>query len=149
MRPRVVVIEYNAKFPPDVEWKQAYDSKHIWDGSDWQGASLKSYELLGHELGYQLVGTNFNGVNAFFVRKDLAGDKFIMPATAENLYNPYRHNFIRFKSGIVSRYCLVGQQDELGIRNYYEEAKIRWKRRGFKAWLRHMIFRVGYAWRNG
>ena len=84
VKPRVVVIEYNGKFPPDLEWKQAYNSNHVWDGSDWQGASLKAYELLGRELGYQLAGTNLNGVNAFFVRQDLAEDKFITPAAAKN-----------------------------------------------------------------
>ena len=57
--------------------------------SDWQGASLKSLELLGRELGYQLAGINLRGVNAFFVRQDLAGDKFITSATAETLYNPF------------------------------------------------------------
>ncbi|GHV09593.1 hypothetical protein AGMMS50229_20030 [Campylobacterota bacterium] len=45
---------------------------------------MKALELLGNELGYQLVGSN--GVNAFFVRKDLAKGLFVEPATAENLY---------------------------------------------------------------
>ena len=44
--------------------------------------------FLGRRLGYRLVGTNLNGVNAFFVRQDIAGDKFIAPPTAETLYNP-------------------------------------------------------------
>jgi hypothetical protein len=48
-----------------------YDSNYIWDGSDKHGASLKSLELLGRRLGYNLVGTNKNGVNAFFVKKEL------------------------------------------------------------------------------
>jgi hypothetical protein len=64
-----------------------YNPNHIWDGSDKHGASLKSLELLGHRLGYSLVGTNMNGVNAFFVRKDLCKGLFAEPATAENLYH--------------------------------------------------------------
>jgi hypothetical protein len=88
--PRVVIVEYNAKFPPVYEWIMEYDAKHIWNGDDEHGASLKSLELLGTELGYQLVATNMSGVNAFFVRKDLAKDLFPQPATAENLYNPMR-----------------------------------------------------------
>ena len=117
VKPRIVVIEYNAKFPPNCEWKQAYDKYHIWDGSDWHGASLKSLELLGRELGYQLVGTSFNGVNAFFVRKDLAKDLFIEPATAENLYNPAR-SFVKYKNHHPARYCLVGQRENFGLLNY-------------------------------
>lgn len=149
VRPRVVVIEYNAKFPPDMEWKQAYNPGHVWDGSDWQGASLKAYELLGRELGYQLVGTNFNGVNAFFVRQDLAWDMFITPATAENLYTPLRLGAIRFVAGgHKAHYCLVGQQEGLGIRNYYEDGKIPQENR-IKRFIRQAIHWAGYTWRNG
>jgi hypothetical protein len=84
IQPRVVVIEYNAKFPPPCEWIMEYDPNHIWDISDKHGASLKSLEILGDKLGYQLVGTN--GVNAFFVKKELAKNSFPEPPTAENLY---------------------------------------------------------------
>ena len=86
----------------------AYNEKHLWDGSDCQGASLKSLELLGQKLGYQLVGTNLNGVNAFFVRRDIAGDKFIQ-ATAEELYNPFRYHIHRYLNGHPSRYFLEHQ----------------------------------------
>lgn len=65
--PRVVIIEYNGKFPPSVDWKMAYDKNHIWPETDWHGASLKALQLLGESKGYQLVGTNINGANAFFV----------------------------------------------------------------------------------
>ena len=120
IKPRLVCIEYNGKFPPDYSWKQAYNSKHIWDKTDWQGASLKALELLGREKGYVLVGTNLNGANAFFVRKDLySEDKFLNCNTAEELYNPYRSN-LRFETpGHASRYCLVGQEENKGFLNYF------------------------------
>ncbi|MDR3243172.1 MAG: hypothetical protein LBT79_00315 [Elusimicrobiota bacterium] len=89
--PRVVVIEYNAKFPPTHEWVMKYNERHLWDGSDEQGASLKSLEILGRKLNYQLVATNMNGSNAFFVKKDITKNLFAKPDTAENLYNPIRH----------------------------------------------------------
>jgi hypothetical protein len=98
IKPRVVIIEYNAKFPPAQEWVMEYDEKHIWLGDDEQGASLKSFELLGGKLGYQLVGTNLTGVNAFFCKKELAKDLFPQPAQAENLYNPARWD-IQYISG--------------------------------------------------
>ncbi|MCL1946871.1 MAG: hypothetical protein FWF51_06960 [Chitinivibrionia bacterium] len=88
--PRVVVIEYNAKFPPNFEWVMEYDLNHIWQRDDKQGASLKSLELLGSKLGYQLVATNVRGVNAFFVKQNLANDLFFKPPVAEKLYNPTR-----------------------------------------------------------
>lgn len=120
IKPRVVVIEYNGKFSPDVEWVMAYYEHHNWRGSDWHGASLKSLEILGKEKGYQLVGTNLNGANAFFVRSDLAKGKFYEPAIAEKLYNPLNAD-IRHISWHESRYCLVDQKEGLGIFNYTEK----------------------------
>jgi hypothetical protein len=107
--PRCVVIEYNAKFPPVYEWVLEYNPNHIWDLSDRYGASLKSLELLGSSLGYQLVGTNMTGVNAFFVKKELAQDLFPLPATAEELYNPARR-YLRYTSGHQAAQNYIGHR---------------------------------------
>ena len=133
IKPRVVCIEYNGKFPPDLEWKQAYNSRHVWDKTDWQGASLKAMELLGNEKGYVMVGTNLTGANAFFVREDLyLADRFLDQNTAEQLYNPYRKSRLKFEApGHEARYCLVGQKENRGFLNYYasEEACRRARRK--------------------
>ncbi len=122
IRPRVVGIEYNGKFPPDLNWKQAYYQNHKWDGSDWQGASLKAMELLGRKKGYVLVCTNFTGVNAFFVREDLYfKELFPLSGTAEELYNPYRYNLKFISPGHPARYCLVGQEENKGPMNYFKD----------------------------
>ncbi len=115
--PEYLFIEYNGKFPPDLEWKQAYNASHAWDGSDWHGASLKSLELLGRKKGYRLVGTDLRGCNAFFVRQDIAEDHFIDFDTAEKLYNPLRIN-LNFIANHPSKYCLAVQKDNLGKLNY-------------------------------
>jgi hypothetical protein len=93
-RPRVVVVEYNASIPPTVDWKVRYNPGRIWNGSNNFGASLKAYELLGRRFGYSLVGCDFIGVNAFFVRDDLVGDSFAEPFTALNHYEPPRYHLI-------------------------------------------------------
>jgi len=92
-RPRAVVIEYNPALPPDVVWKVNYDPERTWNSTQNQGASLKALEGLGHELGYSLVGCDFTGTNAFFVRRDCVGDRFCEPFTAENHYEPPRSAF--------------------------------------------------------
>lgn len=97
-RPRVVVIEYNAIFPPDVGWVRAYDPHAVWDDSSYQGASLKSLERLGAAKGYALVGCDLTGVNAFFVRTDLCGAHFHPDASAANHYEPARH-FLVHRNG--------------------------------------------------
>lgn len=91
INPRAVVMEYNAYAAPPLEWVMPYDASYCWDGSSQRfGASLKSLELLGADLGYQLVGCNLTGLNAFFVRKDLTRDLFPYETTAESLYQPRR-----------------------------------------------------------
>jgi len=91
IEPRVVVIEYNAKFPPPMRWIMGYDPAHRWDGSDQFGASLESLADLGRRKGYRLVGCNITGSNAFFVKSGLAEGRFAEPADAAALYQPARY----------------------------------------------------------
>lgn len=98
LRPRVVVVEYNSALPPDLEWKVRYGAERVWDGSNNFGASLKAYERLGKSLGYSLVGCEFLGTNAFFVRDDLIEDRFCAPFTAENHYEPPRYALLSHRS---------------------------------------------------
>lgn len=92
--PRVVAIEYNAKFRPPLEWVMPYDPEYRWDGSDRHGASLSALAKLGERKGYVLVGCNVTGVNAFFVRAEEAADLFQEPFSAGNHYNELRLDLI-------------------------------------------------------
>ena len=89
-RPRVVVCEYNARYGPELKWVMRYNPAHRWNGSCYYGASLKSLELLAASKGYCLVGCNLAGVNAFFVREDLANDLFTNPFTSATHFEPQR-----------------------------------------------------------
>lgn len=100
-RARVVVVEYNAVLPADVDWKVNYAAERVWSGSQNMGASLKAYENLGRRLGYALVGCDFAGNNAFFVREDLVGDHFASPFTAENHYEPPRFTARRYHPNAI------------------------------------------------
>jgi hypothetical protein len=94
-RPRVVMMEYNALFRPPIRWVRSYDPRAAWRQTTYYGASLASLTALAEEKGYALVGCNLTGVNAFFVRKDLLGDGFAGPFTAEHHYEPLRLHLIR------------------------------------------------------
>jgi hypothetical protein len=98
-RPRVVVVEYNSTMPPSDEWVVAYDPAKFWNRTNYFGASLRSYELLGRRLGYALVGCGLAGTNAFFVREELLGHHFLGPFTAETHYEPPRYWLARVRSG--------------------------------------------------
>ena len=95
LRPRVVVVEYNAKFPPPMKHVVAHNKDRAWNGSDYYGASLQSLCDLATAKGYTLVGCNITGVNAFFVRTELCDGKFATPATAAQLYQPPRYELFR------------------------------------------------------
>ena len=91
VNPRVIIIEYNGKFPPPMSLAQRYNPDHRWDESDYGGASLEAITKVADRKGYCLVGCGMVGVNAFFVRKDLTEDKFEAPYTAQNHYQPARY----------------------------------------------------------
>jgi glycosyltransferase involved in cell wall biosynthesis len=76
-RPRVVVIEYNSALDPYRRLVQPADLDGGWDGSSYYGASLRALRSLGERKGYRLVHTELSGVNAFFVREDLAEGHFL------------------------------------------------------------------------
>ncbi len=149
IRPRLVCIEYNGKFPPDYAWKQAYHSRHMWDGSDWQGASLKALEMLGTQKGYRLVATNLKGVNAFFVRNDLWNDQvFLSDVSSEALYNPYRRKLEFQYAGHPSRYCLVDQKENMGIYNYFKNKKeyLYYRNRERGGIIKRIIKKISRCW---
>lgn len=101
-QPRVVVIEYNAALPADINWKVDYSPQKMWDSTQNFGASLKAFELLGKELGYSLIGCDFLGVNAFFIRNDCVGSSFLEPYTSENHYEPPRYGMVHRRGHLPS-----------------------------------------------
>ena len=94
-QPRVLVVEYNAKFPPPMSLTLAYNPAVRWHEDDYQGASLVAWcEALP---GYQLVACSLSGVNAFFVRADLAGGFPV--ATPAELFEPPRYHLAQSRAG--------------------------------------------------
>lgn len=92
--PRVVIIEYNASFAPPKKWVMEYNEKHVWDGTNYYGASLTSLAILSEKMGYALVGTDSRGVNAFFLRQDLISVSGFKKLTPEEAYHPPRYGAI-------------------------------------------------------
>jgi hypothetical protein len=91
LSPRIVSVEYNASFGPDlavtVPYKPDFERHREHASGFYHGASLRAFTQLGQEKGYRFVGCNSTGANAFFVRNDLAGN--VLPAVAvEHGYRP-------------------------------------------------------------
>lgn len=72
--PDIVVIEYNARFGDSKSLTINYQKKFSRNNFGLErivyGASLKALYELGQKKGYDLVATNKNGNNAFFVKKE-------------------------------------------------------------------------------
>jgi len=84
--PRVLVVEYNALFGPDRPVTIPCDVPLKGTPKGYGGASLAALEKLGRRKGYRLVGCENSGVNAFFVRNDLAPS--IPTLTAAQAFRP-------------------------------------------------------------
>ncbi len=73
--PRVVIMEYNSAFGPDasvtVPYEPEFSRKKKRDRL-YFGASLRALAGLASSKGYRLVAVESRGVNAFFVRNDVA-----------------------------------------------------------------------------
>jgi hypothetical protein len=75
--PRIVIVEFNSLFGPDRSVAVPYDPEFSIPMSGplkraYFGASLKAFVGLGRKKGYRLVAVEPTGVNAFFLRTDLA-----------------------------------------------------------------------------
>ena len=97
VRPKLFIVEYNAKFPPPIEFQIAYDAGHTWQGDDYFGASLATFAKLFTTHGYRLVCCNsHSGANAFFVDAQFASAFDDVPTDlselfAEPRYHHYNH----------------------------------------------------------
>jgi len=77
VNPVIVIAEYNSVFGPDyaitVPYDPAFYRTNTHHSNLYWGCSLKALYLLAETKGYVFVGTNSNGNNAHFVRKDKVG----------------------------------------------------------------------------
>jgi hypothetical protein len=87
-RPRVVVVEYNATFPPGVSWSRRNRASYEWDETYRHGASLDALAWAAGRRGYCLVACDSAGVNALFVRADLVGPAGLAEQRIEDAYRP-------------------------------------------------------------
>jgi Dipeptidase len=93
INPIIVIIEYNSIFGFENPWTVPYD-QHFVRGNKhfsnlYYGTSLLSIYDLGLSLGYNFIGCNSNGNNAYFVRKDKIKDLEIQTAKSGYVYSKF------------------------------------------------------------
>ncbi len=78
VNPIIVIVEYNALFGKDKPWTIPYKEdfyRHDAHSSQlYWGTSLKALCILAEKKGYDFIGCNSHGNNAYFIRKDKIGN---------------------------------------------------------------------------
>ena len=86
--PRIVICEYNSLFgwkdAVSIPYDSSFDRSRAHTSNLYFGASLAALCHLAERKGYTFVGSSQDGSNAFFVRKDCAGN--LKPVTCEHGY---------------------------------------------------------------
>ena len=110
----IVICEYNAVFgdrhalsipyDPAFERRAAHSSNLYW------GASVEAMRRLAAEKGYVFVGTNSAGMNAFFVKRELAAP--VLDKLAETKAYPSRYRESRNESGKLT---FIGGVERLSV----------------------------------
>jgi hypothetical protein len=92
-RPWIIICEINAVFGDrralTIPYRPDFNRRAAHPSGLYFGASVLALARLCAGKGYRFIGTNMNGVNAFFVRDDIAGH--VLPAIGEVRAWPSRH----------------------------------------------------------
>ena len=78
IQPVIVISEFNSLFGNNTNWTVPYDPAFVRSEKHssklYYGASLRALVTLGKEKGYEFIGCNSKGNNAYFLRKDKVGN---------------------------------------------------------------------------
>lgn len=100
--PRIVIVEYNARFGPHravtVPYDPAFSRAKAHYSRIYYGASLAALVSLGSRKGYDFVGCNSGGNNAFWVRRDVRPSS-LRPMTALEGFVPLQFREARRQDG--------------------------------------------------
>ena len=98
IKPRVIVVEYNSKFPPPIKKTIKYSPSFIWRYDDYSGSSLQLLTDNLNKKQYVLVGCNVSGMNAFFIKKELIKNKFPKDTSAKFHFQEFRVGLVNLRT---------------------------------------------------
>jgi len=109
--PTIVIIEYNSVFGIERAITVPYDSDFFRTNAHFSnlywGSSLKALYLLAKQKGYEFIGCNRAGMNAYFIRSD-AMNQLVRKMSLEDGYVLSKYRESRDKSGKLT--YVSGQQ---------------------------------------
>jgi hypothetical protein len=92
VRPRVIVVEYNASFGPErsvtIPYERGFDRYRAHASGFYHGASLAALARLGERKGYVLAGCDSRGTNAFLVDSEAAASAGLAAVSPAKAFRP-------------------------------------------------------------
>ena len=88
IKPRLICIEYNAKFNQNIKLEINKINDFDWKYDDYFGSSLGLINEKLEKINYKLIATNITGSNAFYVTNELVDKCKTKGQTLEQLYSP-------------------------------------------------------------
>lgn len=120
IKPRLVVIEYNASLGPIQSLTVPYDAKferyRYHPSGFYHGASLKALAILGKKKGYRLIGCDSSGTNAFFLRNDLGKRKFLT-TISEKAYKESLYRINEEKMTTQKQFTLINHMPYVTVKS--------------------------------
>jgi len=102
--PVIVIVEYNSHLGSDhsltVPYEHSFNKTEAHYSNQYWGASLKAFFTLAQRKGYQFIGCNSAGNNAYFVREDRLGN--LKSLTVEEGYVESKFRDSRDQEGKLS-----------------------------------------------
>ncbi|HXL55193.1 MAG TPA: hypothetical protein VN958_02980, partial [Chitinophagaceae bacterium] len=95
--PKVICVEYNAKWGINANVKVNYEPSFVWAGDDYTSVSINTWQTLFATYNYTLLCCDMAGNNAFFIRNDYK--HLFTLYSSQQLYQPARYYLTRRRSG--------------------------------------------------
>lgn len=112
--PRLMVLEYNGNFGPDLSLTIARDTDMSRAAKGFHGASLQALTKLANKKGYKLLVCDESGTNAFYLRQDLCPD--IEAVAPEAAFRPMRDSSDPLRQSLRAPKDLEAMANECGLR---------------------------------
>ena len=99
INPRIVICEYDSVLGYDravvTPYDKSFDRSKAHYSFLYGGSSIVALAILARKKGYSLVGSNSNGVNAFFVRNDCIGSLRVLTPREAHMKGLFRNSHDR------------------------------------------------------
>ena len=117
-RPKILVVEYNSAFGPSrsitVPYRADFNVTKAHHTKLYYGVSISAWRKLICELGYEFLGVESNGVNAFFVKSDAFESEWLSTLKIVP-YAENAHQLRKFKMSWEKQFELISDQEFVTI----------------------------------